>query len=154
MVHASTVSIAIPSTDAGVMEQLTVPKGISFVEKAIGIQGVGGQGFFSKTNVVKSITGSNLLGNQFADATKSAGPGGVTQLMGALALSYVESNTEAVIDTDGTVSSRGRVLLRSHGETVSYLRADGSLYKTPTVVPGVTMEDPPKTRSARLSALR
>ncbi|MBQ3575074.1 MAG: hypothetical protein IJA26_05360, partial [Clostridia bacterium] len=92
------------------------------------------------------IVGSDFFGNLFTDATKSAEPdnGSTKQLMGALTVAYVEGNTEAIINTANRVSASGEVKLLAHGQTISNARADGSLYKTPNILPGFSLEEVPK----------
>ncbi len=143
-IHGSTVTVAIPTQDATVSEQFTVFRGIKFVEKLLGFAPAANQSFGGK--LVSKITSSNILGNLFTDSTASAGAAEVDklQLMGALSVSYLEGTTDALIETEKSVTASGEVKLLAHGETDSYVRADGSLYKTPNLLPGMSWEEVPQ----------
>ncbi|MGN0184805.1 MAG: hypothetical protein ACI4AL_06775, partial [Aristaeellaceae bacterium] len=139
-VRASTVSLAIPLNDKSVSEQLTPFNGISFIAKLFGIDG-----FYGK--VFGVITGSGNVSQIFKDATASAGAEGGTQLMGALGIAYIDNANLAKVDAK-SVTTPAAILVHATGSSVSDLRADGSLYRTPSLIsangPYASMETPPK----------
>ena len=134
--RASTVSLAIPFNNKPVSEQLTPFKLVPFVEKLIGVRAASNQSF--KGKLLALVTGSNSLGNLLKNGTEAVpGDESKNQVVGALGVSYVRNDNLAKISTTGTVSASDSLKVHATGTTVSSLRADGSLYRTPSILDGV-----------------
>ena len=138
-VRAGTVSLGIPYNNQSPSEQLTPLNGIEFVANLFGVTGLYGKVF----NV---LTGDSIK-NVFNDATSSAGSG-VNQVMGALGVAYIDNANLAKVDTTKSVSTPAALLVHATGSSVSDLRADGSLYRTPSILgegsPYLSWEAAPK----------
>ncbi|NLF26853.1 MAG: hypothetical protein GX592_03070, partial [Clostridiales bacterium] len=143
-VFTQTTAVSIPAAESTM--NFSMFSILPFVEKLLKVEKAPNQSMFGK--IVSKATGSNSLGNKFTDGTSSAQPdtGSVTQVMGAAAVAYVSNENAALIDTTGGVTSAGALDVNARAVTVSELRADGSLYKTPPIVPeipGTTPEPEP-----------
>ncbi len=97
-----------------------------------------------KGKLIGGITGSNSLAIKFNSSTeppKDAVTQASTQLVGALALAFIDNEVSALINTANAVKAAGEISLRAWGETTSSQRADGSLYENASLVtvPGIGM---------------
>ena len=126
-VRASTVSLTVPYNDKSSIDQMTSTNMLSFTANLFGITGVYGK-------AIDVITGSTNIGQIFEEATKSAGAQGATQVMGALGIAYIDNANLAKVETTKGVSANGELLVRAAASSVSDLRADGSLYRTPPIL--------------------
>ena len=142
-VRATTVSLAIPYNDKSASEQMTPINRAEFMAKLLG-----GAGLTGKAS--EAISGSNGVGKIFKDATASAGSadGSSSQFIGALGIAYIDNAILAKVDVTESISTPEALLVHATGRTVSDVRADGSLYRTPSFLsdngPYKSLEDVPK----------
>jgi len=147
VVRSDTAAVSIPADDA--TGTIKTKSAIKYAESLLGVKKANNQSLIGK--VVATITGSNFLGNLFTSGTSGAEkensttttPKSTTQLMGSLGVAYVVNENQVLIDTTNKVSAYDELVLNSYARTDSFVKADGSLYKTPSVVPGVTPEEEP-----------
>lgn len=141
MVNANSASISVPSEPKAVNA-----KGIiGFVEKIMGVTTSKNQSLTGK--LVGGATGSKLLGNLFQNGTAgSEDPKATestkkssTQFVGAFAVNFVSNSNKVLVNTSENVKARGELLLHAFATTISYAKADGSLYKPPSLFPGYTV---------------
>ncbi len=129
-----TISVSIPASDK--TTQIKMMKAYKLYNKILEVENQSNPSAFSKT--LSNVT-SNPLGTKVDNATQAAKPasggGSATQVMGSLSVAYLENTNLARISTTNTIRSANLLRVRAFGSTVSELRADGSLYKTPPLVP-------------------
>ncbi len=147
IVRSDTAAISIPADDS--TGTIKTKSAIKYAESLLGVKKANNQSLIGK--VVTMITGSNFLGNLFTSGTSGAEkessttttPKSTTQLMGSLGVAYVVNENLVLIDTSNKVSATDKLELGAYARTDSFVKADGSLYKTPSPIPGVTPEEEP-----------
>ena len=143
---ANSASISVPSEK----KPVNAKQAIAFVEKLLGVTANQNQSLGGK--LAGSLTGSNSIGNLFTKGTAGAeeeqkegsNKKSETQVVGALAVNYVDHDNRVLINTTGTVKTLKQLLLHADAATVSYAKADGSLYRNPVLIPGVSAAEPAK----------
>jgi hypothetical protein len=128
ILRADTAAVSLPANTSGKYGKTSA---LNIIEKVLGVTASANQSTFG--GILSAATGSNILGNHFTDATKSASNGSTKQIVGAIAAAYIDHKNEAVLSTAGSILAKGLVGVDANAQTVSYLRADGSLYRTPAI---------------------
>ena len=142
-VRANTVSLGIPLNDMSPSDQMTVFNRAEFMAKLLSSKG-------NSNKTSGALAGSNGVGGLFKDATSSAGSveDSANQVMGALGIAYIDNANLAKVDVTKRVSTPAALRVHATGSSVSSLRADGSLYRTPSILgensPYVSLEAAPK----------
>ncbi len=128
----TTVAVSIPTQTESLAGQFTISRAIPFFMTLLGLQG--------KTTALEQLI-NRLATEKLTDilytALGSMNTGTATaQIMGVLALAWLDTRSNAIIDTTEEVSADQNLRVLAMNEIRSEVRSDASLYRTASILPG------------------
>ncbi|MDD3402964.1 MAG: hypothetical protein PHQ72_06365 [Hespellia sp.] len=137
-VSANSAAISAPSDAKKAIRAKSI---IQCIESLLGVKQADNTPMFSKGNLITKLTGSNFLGNLLNGGTQGSTepkegetePKATTQFVGAFDVNAILNDNFVQINTNGKVNAGGTLDLIAYADTISYAKADGSLYKNPSL---------------------